>query len=414
MTGAAGANPGGSAPAGGVDSGANAGREASVAPARDAAPVADALPTADPVPSKDYARQYRALVAELLPELERVLLEEDPVLGPSVAAFESEFAVYVRARHAVGVNSGTDALVLALRGLGVGAGDEVITAANTFVATVHAIRQVGARPVLVDPDPRTMLLDADAAAAAIGPHTRALLPVHLYGRACDGPAFRALAAARDLHLIEDVAQAHGARCADGTPAGSGASAGCFSFHPSKNLGAFGDGGCVTTDSAELTASLERLRNLGKRGKYEVHDVAPNSKLDTLQAAILRVKLRHLEGWIERRGDHAARYAEALADIDELTLPEPGPGRHAWHLYVVRTPRRDELRSWLASRGVKAGLHYPIPPHLQPAHADLGYARGALPVAEALADQVLSLPVSHELEGREIQRVCDALRQFHAL
>jgi len=364
------------------------------------------------VPSKDYARQYDALRAELMPEIERVLREENPILGPSVAAFEADFAAWVGVRHAVGVNSGTDALTLALRGLGVGAGDEVVTAANTFVATLHAIRAAGARPVLVDPDPESMLLEPAAAAAAIGPRTRALMPVHLYGRACDGAGFRSLAATRDLFLVEDAAQAHGAVDGDGVRVGAGADAAAFSFHPSKNLGAFGDGGCVTTDTSALAERLAQLRNLGKRGKHDVEDVAPNSKLDTLQAAILRVKLRHLEGWIERRRAHAALYAAELADLDDLRLPAPGPGRHAWHLYVVRTPRRDDLRAHLAARGIRASLHYPIAPHLQPAHADLGHRRGAFPVTESMADQVLSLPVSHELEEHEIRSVCDAVREFH--
>lgn len=373
-------------------------------------------PTAAPVPSKDYARQYRALAPELMPAIERVLLGDEPVLGAELSAFEGDFAAYLGRRHGVGVGTGTDALVLALRALGVGPGRAVLTAANTFVATVHAIRQVGARPVLVDPDPRSMLLDAAGAAAALDAldpaqaSTAVLLPVHLYGRVCE-PELAEFARARGLARIDDVAQAHGARDRDGVHAGSGADLACYSFHPSKNLGAFGDGGAIVTDQSELDGRLRVLRNLGKDGKYDVPEVAPNSKLDTLQAAILRVKLPHLDAWVERRREHAAIYDEGLRGVGDLELPGAGAGRHAYHLYVVRTERRDALRAHLSQCGVKASLHYPIPPHLQPAHVDLGYGAGSLPVAEQLAQTVLSLPVSHELEAREIERVVDAVREF---
>jgi dTDP-4-amino-4,6-dideoxygalactose transaminase len=367
------------------------------------------------VPSKDYAAQYRALLPDLLPELERVFLEEEPVLGRPVAAFENAFADYVGAARTVAVGSGTDALFLALRALGIGPGDEVITAANTFIATVTAIAMAGARPVLVDPDEHTMNLSADGVRAAVTPATRAVIAVHLYGMPCDLAGISAVAAGHGVHLIEDAAQAHGARCADGSAAGGVGVAGCFSFHPSKNLGAFGDGGAVTTSDTALADRLLPLRNLGKTSKYTVGSLAPNSKLDTVQAVILRLKLRHLDAWVEARNAHAALYRDALADCPGLELPPPAPpgGRHAYHLFVVRLvdpARREELRNALAQRGIKTSLHYPIPPHLQDLDRDLGYRRGDLPVTERLADRVLSLPVSHELDADRIRSVCDAVRE----
>lgn len=364
------------------------------------------------VPSKNYRRQYRALLPELLPELERVLLEEDPVLGLALEAFEREWAAYTGTAHAVGLNSGTDALWLGLRAAGVAPGDEVITAANTFIATVSAILLAGARPVLVDPDPRTMNLDAAGVAGALSRRTAAVIPVHLYGALAPMEPILEVCRRHGLAVIEDAAQAHGARGRDGRRAGAYGVMGCFSFHPSKNLGAFGDGGMVTTSDSSLEGSLRILRNLGQRSKHEAARVAPNSKLDTLQAAILRLKLRRLEEWNRRRRHLASIYRRALLGVGDLRLPDGGEdGSHVYHLYVVRTARRDELRRHLESRGIRAGLHYPVPPHLQPLDVDLGYRAGAFPVAEACSRTVLSLPVAPELTDEEVEYVCQEVRSF---
>ncbi len=365
------------------------------------------------VPSKDYRRQYAALMPELLPLLERTLLEEDPVLGGPLERFERDFADYLGARHAVGVGTGTDALVLALRALGVGPGDEVVTAANTFIATVTAILTVSARPVLVDPDPATMNVDAEGVRGALTERTKAVIPVHLYGRAAPMAAIGAVCAEAGVTVVEDAAQAHGARTDVEGRAGACGALGCFSFHPSKNLGAFGDGGLIALDDDDLADELRARRDLGKVGKHAVRYVGANSKLDTLQAALLGLKLPHLDEWNERRRAIAARYREALAGIGDLKLPDdPGGGRHVFHLFVVRTPGRDALRAFLKERGVKASLHYPIPPHLQDlADADLGYAAGDFPVAEEFARTVLSLPVAPELTDEEIGRVCAEVRSF---
>jgi dTDP-4-amino-4,6-dideoxygalactose transaminase len=364
------------------------------------------------VPGKDYERQYAGLMDELLPEIERVLRTEEPVLGASLEQFEQEAAARFGTAHAVGVNSGTDALVLSLRALGIGRGDEVVTTAHTFLATIGAIVTVGARPVLVDPDPQTMNLRAEAVLPVLSSRTRAVLPVHLYGLLCPMTDLVDLCRQRDLRLIEDAAQAHGACDAAGRPAGSFGTAGCFSFHPSKNLGAFGDGGLVTTDDAELAARLRVLRNLGKVSKHEIRHIAANSKLDTLQAAILRVKLRRLEGWNARRRELAAIYARLLAGAGDLRLPaDPGHGQHVFHLYVVRTAFRGELAAHLERAGVHAGMHYPIPPHLQELDVDLGYRRGDFPVAESIAATCLSLPIAPELTDGEIGYVADRIRGF---
>ena len=364
------------------------------------------------VPSKDYALQYRALMPEVLAEFERVLLAENPVLGDSVQAFETEFAGYTGTRHAVGVNSGTDALVLSLRALGLSPGDEVIVPANTFMASITAILLVGARPVLVDPDPTTLNLTADRAAPAITARARALLVVHLYGALAPMPELLALARSQGLEVVEDAAQAHGARDRSGCCAGASGRFGCFSFHPSKNLGAFGDGGLITTSDAGAVEVLRRYRNLGKANKYEFRHAAPNTKLDTLQAALLRIKLRHLDAGNARRRVLAARYRDALDGVGDLVLPvNPGGEAHVYHLFVIRTEARDALRSHLREQGINAGIHYPIPPHGQPLDVDLGYRVGAFPVTEVAARTVLSLPISPELTDAQVDLVCDQVRSF---
>jgi dTDP-3-amino-3,4,6-trideoxy-alpha-D-glucose transaminase len=359
--------------------------------------------------SKDYGRQYRLLWPEMAKALERTFLEDDPILGEAVEQFETALAAYHQTATAVGVSSGMAALELSLSALGVAPGDEVITCAHTFTGVLSAIVLTGAKPVLVDAD-GCGLLDADAVDAAVTARTKVILAVHLYGHPVDVDRLAPVAAKRGVHLVEDAAQAHGA-CWHGRPVGGFGVAAALSFHPSKNLGAFGDGGAILTSDLELAARLRTDRNLGKSGKYEFAEVARNSKLDTLQAAVLLVKIGHLETWVERRRQLARLYDEGLADVDGLIRPTEHPhARHAYHLYVIRSPRRDELRTFLAARGIRAGLHYPIAAHRQPAHA-ARFAEQTFPVAERLAAEVLTLPLSHEHSEAEIARVVDAVRAF---
>jgi dTDP-4-amino-4,6-dideoxygalactose transaminase len=364
------------------------------------------------VPSKDYALQYKALLPDLLPAIQRALIDENPILGESVQTFENEFAALVGTGHAIGLNSGTDALYLALRALGVVSGDEVITAANTFISTVSAIIMAGARPVLVDPDPETMNITAQGLEQALSRRTAAVIPVHLYGALAPMGEIGALCRNRQLAVVEDAAQAHGAADAHQRRAGSFGIMGCFSFHPSKNLGAFGDGGMITTSDERIAEALRVLRNLGKTTKYDIGQVGPNTKLDTIQAVILLHKLKHLEEWNHRRKEIAGLYRQSLENVGDLRLPcDPGDQRHVYNLYVVRSARRDELRSHLKSAGINAGLHYPVPPHLQKSNADLGYREGDFPIAEECSRTVLSLPVAPELTNRQVEYVCEQVRLF---
>ncbi len=364
------------------------------------------------VPSKDYGVQYREILPQVLEEIERVLLDEDPILGRPVERFEEEFARWCGTDFAVGVGSGTDALYLALRGLGIGPGDEVVTSGNTFFATLTAILMTGAVPVLADPDPETMNLSPRGLLEALTPRTRAVLPVHLYGLLSPVAEIREICEEKGLLLVEDAAQAHGARGPGGRRAGAWGAAGCFSFHPSKNLGAFGDGGLVATSDPGLAGLLRELRNLGKKNKYEVRHVAPNSKLDSLQAAILSVKLRRVDAWNARRREIASYYRRELNGEGDLVLPfDPDGEAHVYHLFVVRTSRRDELRAWLKKEGINAGVHYPVPPHLQEMGGKIVLPPGGLPVTEELARTVLSLPVSHELRDDQVEYVCRRIQAF---
>jgi len=362
------------------------------------------------VPTKDYERQNRALWAELAPLIERVLLDDEPVLGAALDRFEANLARYHGVAHAIGMASGTDAIIHMVRGLGLGPGDEVVTCAHTFTGVVSAVIQAGATPRLVDAGASTGLLEVAAVERSLGPRTRAVLAVHLYGHPVELGPLAALCRDRRVILLEDAAQAHGARWA-GRPAGSFGVATALSFHPSKNLGAFGDGGAVLTSSDELAARLRVVRNLGKADKYRFDAIAPNSKLDTLQAAILDLKLAHLDAWLARRRALAARYLQGLAGVGDLILPVTRPpAEHAYHLFVVRTPRRDALRAYLAEREIGSGLHYPIAAARQPALADR-FAGQEFPVADELARTVLSLPLSHEHTDGEVDAVIAAVRGF---
>jgi dTDP-3-amino-3,4,6-trideoxy-alpha-D-glucose transaminase len=364
------------------------------------------------VRTKDYERQNRALWPELGPLLERVLFEDEPVLGAALDRFEANLARYHGVAHAIGMASGTDAIIYMVRGLGLTAGDEVVTCAHTFTGVVSALIQAGVDTRLVDADPATGLLEVAAVERALGPRTRAVLAVHLYGHPVELGPLAALCSDRGLVLLEDAAQAHGARWA-GRPVGSFGLATALSFHPSKNLGAFGDGGAVLTQSDELAAELRVVRNLGKADKYRFTAVAPNSKLDTLQAAILDLKLAHLDTWVARRRELARRYLAGLAGVGDLILPVTrAPAQHAYHLFVVQTRQRDALRAYLAERDLGSGLHYPVAAPRQPALADR-FRDQDFPIAEQLAQTVLSLPLSHEHTDDEIDAVIAAVREFFA-
>lgn len=361
------------------------------------------------VPFVDLKAEYRAIKTDIDEAIARVLESSQFVLGDEVEAFEREFAAFCGTKHSVAVNSGTSALHLALLAAGVVEDDEVITVPFTFVATVAAIRYVGARVVFVDIDARSFAIDVRQIERAITPRTKAVIPVHLYGQPADIDPLREIAARHGLTIIEDAAQAHGARY-KGRAAGSLGDAGCFSFYPSKNLGAYGEGGIVTTNRDDLADRIRLLRNWGQRTKYEHVIAGYNARMQGLQAAILRVKLRHLAEWNERRREHAARYNTLLADSG-VTLPEELPyARHVYHQYTVRSGERDRLRALLRSAQIQTGLHYPIPVHLQPAYADARYGVGAFPESERAAAEVLSLPMFPQMTGAQLQAVADEVRR----
>lgn len=360
-----------------------------------------------PIPLVDLKAQYAALRPDIDAAIARVIANTSFIMGPEVRAFEEAFAAYCQTRYAVGVSSGTAAIELVLRALNIGPGDEVITTPFTFIASAEAISAAGATPVFADIDPLTYNLSPAAVEAAITPRTRALLPVHLYGQPADTGALAAIAQRHGLFLIEDAAQAHGAEI-NGRRVGSLGDAACFSFYPGKNLGAYGDGGAITTDDEALAGRLRKLRDHGRVSKYVHDELGYGHRLDALQAAILGAKLPHLDAANAARRRLASRYDELLADTD-LVLPYVPQGvTPAWHLYVIRTPRRDDALAGLKARGIEAGIHYPLPLHLQPAYRALGLGPGSFPVAEAASQQVLSLPLFPELSEEQQERVVDEL------
>ena len=361
------------------------------------------------VPFIDLKAQYRGIKAEIDQAVTRVLESSQFVLGPEVAAFEQEFAAYCAAKHAIAVNTGTSALHLGMLAAGIGAGDEVITVPFTFVATVAAIRYTGATPVFVDIDPRTFTMDPGQLEAAITPRTKAVLPVHLYGHPADMDPILEVARRHKLLVIEDACQAHGAEY-KGRRAGSLGDLGCFSFYPGKNLGAYGEGGLVTTHDSEFDRKIRLLRDWGAEHKYEHVLAGYNCRMDGLQGAILRVKLRHLERWTEARRAHAARYDHLLEG--GIATPKAAEwARHVYHIYAVRTPDRTRWQKSCSDRGIHTGIHYPIPVHLQKAYADPRYRAGAFPHSEAAAREVLSLPMFPEMTEEQIQEVCTAVREI---
>jgi len=358
------------------------------------------------VPFVDIQAQHASIRDEMSAAIDGVLASGRFIGGPEVEGFEEEFARFCGVKHAIGVGNGTDALQLALRACGVGAGDEVITAAFTFTATAEAIVNVGARPVFVDVD-ETYTLDVDQVAGRITPRTKALIPVHLYGQPADMDPLLDLAEQRGLYVVEDAAQAQGARYR-GRRAGSLGHIACFSFYVAKNLGALGDAGAVITDNDGWAETIRALRDHGRSGHYLHTVVGYNSRLDALQAAVLRVKLRHLDDWNAARRRVAQAYDKQLA-ASGLALPQVAPGREPiYHLYVVRAPDRDGLRQRLAEDGISTGIHYPIPLHLQPAYQFLAYERGSLPNSEAWAEQVLSLPIYAEMTEGQVAEVVTSI------
>lgn len=359
------------------------------------------------IPFLDLGATYQELKADIDVAVQRVLDSGWYILGPEVEAFESEWAGYCGAAHAVGLANGLDALVLALKALDIGAGDEVIVPSNTYIATWLAVTAVGARPVPVEPDPATHNIDPERIAAAITSATRVILPVHLYGQPADIDPILALARKYGIRVVEDGAQSHGARYR-GQRVGAHSDIVCWSFYPGKNLGAFGDAGAVTTNDAGLADRIRVLRNYGSRVKYTNEERGANSRLDPLHAAVLRVKLKHLDTWTERRCAIAAIYAAGLKDSGLILPHVPDWAEPAWHLYVVRTTDRDALQQQLTKAGIGSLIHYPIPPHLQDAYADLRLSQGSLPLAEKLASEVLSLPIGPHLSIAEAHEVVRAI------
>lgn len=364
------------------------------------------------VPLVDLRAQYRSIRPEIDAAIARVLDHAGFILGEEVTRFEAAFARYVGAEGAVGVASGTAAIELALRACGIGPGDEVITTAHTFIATAEPVSNIGARPVFVDIDPETYNMDPEAAEAAITPRTRALLPVHLYGRPAPMDELLDIARRHGLRLIEDAAQAHGAE-SRGRRCGSIGDLACFSFYPGKNLGAYGDAGAVTGNDPELLARVRKRRDHGRVTKYEHDEIGAGERLDALQAAVLGVKLGHVEAWTEARRQHAAAYDTLLAGSGVVTPSQDPRDRHVFHLYVIRFTQRDWLLRELNAAGIGAGVHYPIPLHRQRAYLKDGYGDLglSLPATERAASEVLSLPLFPELRRDQLEFVADRVRFF---
>ena len=362
------------------------------------------------VPFLDLNSQHAPLRREFSAAIEEVIDCGAFAGGPFVERFEEDFANYCDCRHAIGVGSGTDALWLALLALGVGPGDEVLTVPSTFMATAEAITYCGAKPVFVDIDERTYTMDPSGLEAAITKRTKAIIPVHLFGQPADMDPILEIARAHGLYVIEDAAQAHGAEY-KGRRAGSLGDAGCFSFYPGKNLGAFGEAGAVVTDNNELQEKIRVLRDHGQIRKYHHTMVGWNCRMDGIQAAVLRIKLRHLEKGNELRRSHAAQYDRALEGLEEIVTPHEDPyARHVYHIYAIRVRERDEVIRRLGEMGIACGIHYPVPVHLQEAYANLGYEAGSFPIAEQAANEFVSLPMFPELTPAQVGIVTESLQE----
>jgi dTDP-4-amino-4,6-dideoxygalactose transaminase len=360
------------------------------------------------IPFLNLKAQHQALKSEILAAVSEVLDSTAFAGGPYVARFEEEFAAYCHTKYTVAVGNGTDALWFALLALGIGAGDEVITVPNTFIATAEAITYCGAKPVFVDVDEETYTMDTRLIERAITPRTKAIIPVHLYGQMADMDAIMEIARKHRLFVIEDACQAHGAEY-KGRRAGSIGDVGCFSFYPGKNLGACGEGGASVTNNLELKNKMAMFRDHGQAKKYYHSVVGWNGRMDGMQGAILSIKLRHLNAWTEARRSHAAAYRAAFQHVHGVLTPkEAAQRKHVYHLYVLRVRNRDRILKQLADQGVNCAIHYPVPLHLQDAYAPLGIGRGSLPVAERCAEEIISLPMFPELTPADIQRVVSSM------
>ena len=360
------------------------------------------------IPLVDLKAQYRALKPEIDQAIQRVLDNAQFILGPAVSSFEQDFAAFCHSADAIGVNSGTSALHLALLAAGVRPGDEVITVPFTFVATVAAIEYAQARPVFVDIEPTYFTMDPAKIERAVTPRTKAIVPVHLYGQPADMDAIRDVADRHRLIVIEDACQSHGSEY-KGRRCGSMGLLGCFSFYPGKNLGAYGEGGAIVTSDPALATKVRLLRSWGEEVRYEHKHRGFNYRMDGVQGAVLGVKLKYLEAWTEARRSHAAEYTRRLNGTAASAPTERPASRHVYHQYVVRVPERDAWRAALTEAGVQTGVHYPIPVHLQPAYADLGYSRGDFPIAEQAAAEVLSLPMFPEMTDQQIESIATVFR-----
>jgi len=362
------------------------------------------------IPFIDLKQQYESIKEEIDNEIRKVLESVQFILGDQVEEFEQEFARFCKCKYCVGVDSGSSALELGMRALGIGLGDEVITPANSFIASSSSISFTGAQPVLVDCDPKTYNIDPQKIELAITRRTKAIMPVHLYGQPADIDNILKIAKKHKFLVIEDACQAHGARYKN-KRVGSIGDIAAFSFYPSKNLGAYGDGGALVTNNKKIAESMIMMRNYGQKKKYHHVFIAWNRRLDNLQAAILRVKLKRLNCWNKLRRENAHLYNRLLKGTGVITPVEMPEVEHVYHLYVVRVKNRDELQEFLASRGVSTGIHYPIPIHLQPAYKDLGYKKGDFPVTESYSREILSLPMFPELKKTEIKYVVDSIKKF---
>ena len=360
------------------------------------------------IPLVDLKAQYRALKPEIDQAIQRVLDNAQFILGPAVSSFEQDFAAFCHSTDAIGVNSGTSALHLALLAAGVRPGDEVITVPFTFVATVAAIEYAQARPVFVDIEPTYFTMDPAKIERAVTPRTKAIVPVHLYGQPADMDAIRDVADRHRLIVIEDACQSHGSEY-KGRRCGSMGLLGCFSFYPGKNLGAYGEGGAIVTSDPALATKVRLLRSWGEEVRYEHKHRGFNYRMDGVQGAVLGVKLKYLEAWTEARRSHAAEYTRRLTGTAASAPTERPASRHVYHQYVVRVPERDAWRAALTEAGVQTGVHYPIPVHLQPAYADLGYSSGDFPIAEQAAAEVLSLPMFPEMTDQQIESIASVFR-----
>jgi len=363
------------------------------------------------IPVVDLRAQYQNLKSEMDAAIEEVLREGSFIRGQACQRFETEFAAFCGVSSACGVANGSDALFLALKALGIGPGDEVITTPFSFIATAEAISRNGARPVFADIDEKTMNLDPRAVASRLTEKTKAIIPVHLYGHPAPMEDLARISRDRKIEIVEDAAQAHGAEY-QGKRAGALGDVGCFSFYPTKNLSAAGDAGIVISNDSTLVERVRLLANHGERSRYEHLLEGVSSRLDSLQAAILRVKLRHLNAWNERRRQLATIYLQELEDVSELRLPRETPGcRSVYHQFTIRTKRREALRRHLETNGIASAIHYPLPLHLQPAYASLALEKGSFPVAERTAEEVLSLPIYPELSEHDVRQVAKKVRDF---